>query len=268
MERNVYSPHSVSRCLCHSGHSTSCCSARLASPYLRFRCCGFPVLAAGVVNGVGHYFGYRNFQSEDASTNIVPWGILIGGEELHNNHHAYASSAKLSNRWYEFDIGWFYIRIWKSLGWRRSRRLPRPFDSKPKVAVRRGHAASRVDPSLRRAGALCPLAEEDLGGRTCQIACPAGETSRLRSRKFNRCCIVDAQQMPQQEQERLVQALEHSKVLHTIFTMREELAAAVEALDGYSRAIGPSARRLVPSCRAERHCRACRIFPGRLRGYA
>ncbi|HTE15661.1 MAG TPA: fatty acid desaturase, partial [Burkholderiales bacterium] len=75
-----------------------------------------PFLAAGVINGIGHYMGYRNFQSEDASTNVVPWGILIGGEELHNNHHAYATSAKLSNRWYEFDIGWLYIRILETLG--------------------------------------------------------------------------------------------------------------------------------------------------------
>ncbi|HQT26435.1 MAG TPA: fatty acid desaturase, partial [Burkholderiales bacterium] len=70
-----------------------------------------PFWAAGVINGVGHYFGYRNFKAEDASTNIFPLGILIGGEELHNNHHAYASSAKLSSKWYEFDIGWMYIRI-------------------------------------------------------------------------------------------------------------------------------------------------------------
>lgn len=70
-----------------------------------------PIWAAGVINGIGHFSGYRNFETEDASTNIVPWGILIGGEELHNNHHAYASSAKLSYKWWEFDIGWLYIRI-------------------------------------------------------------------------------------------------------------------------------------------------------------
>ncbi len=64
-----------------------------------------------MINGVGHYSGYRNFQTEDASTNIVPWGILIGGEELHNNHHAYGTSARLSNKWFEFDIGWLYIRV-------------------------------------------------------------------------------------------------------------------------------------------------------------
>ncbi|SEJ27780.1 stearoyl-CoA desaturase (delta-9 desaturase) [Paraburkholderia diazotrophica] len=70
-----------------------------------------PFWAAGVVNGLGHFWGYRNFNSADASTNLFPWGIIIGGEELHNNHHTYATSAKLSNKWYEFDIGWMYIRI-------------------------------------------------------------------------------------------------------------------------------------------------------------
>lgn len=70
-----------------------------------------PVNAAGIINGIGHYWGYRNFASDDASTNIIPWGIIIGGEELHNNHHAYASSARLSSRWYEFDIGWLYISV-------------------------------------------------------------------------------------------------------------------------------------------------------------
>ena len=75
-----------------------------------------PFWAAGVINGIGHYFGYRNFDVGDASKNIVPFGILIGGEELHNNHHAYATSAKLSAKWYEFDIGWMYIRILEALG--------------------------------------------------------------------------------------------------------------------------------------------------------
>jgi stearoyl-CoA desaturase (delta-9 desaturase) len=75
-----------------------------------------PFWAAGVINGVGHYFGYRNFQTDDDSTNIVPWAAWIGGEELHNNHHAYPTSAKFSLRWYEFDLGWAYIRVLQSLG--------------------------------------------------------------------------------------------------------------------------------------------------------
>jgi stearoyl-CoA desaturase (delta-9 desaturase) len=75
-----------------------------------------PFWAAGVVNGVGHYWGYRNFASPDTSTNVFPWGILIGGEELHNNHHAFGSSAKFSSKWYELDIGWLYILGLKALG--------------------------------------------------------------------------------------------------------------------------------------------------------
>ena len=75
-----------------------------------------PICAAGVINGIGHFWGYRNYETADASTNIVPWGIIIGGEELHNNHHAFASSAKLSSKPWEFDIGWAYIRILEGLG--------------------------------------------------------------------------------------------------------------------------------------------------------
>jgi Fatty-acid desaturase len=83
-----------------------------------------PFFAAGVINGVGHYGGYRNFETSDASTNIVPLGILIGGEELHNNHHAFTASAKFSSRWWEFDLGWAYIRCLQCLrlAWVKSSR--------------------------------------------------------------------------------------------------------------------------------------------------
>ena len=115
LERNIYTPHTNAGIV-----------VLLAVQLLLFGPIGLtiwavqmiwiPFFAAGIINGVGHYWGYRNFACEDASTNIVPWGILIGGEELHNNHHAYGSSAKLSNRWYEFDIGWAYIRALEVLG--------------------------------------------------------------------------------------------------------------------------------------------------------
>jgi stearoyl-CoA desaturase (delta-9 desaturase) len=75
-----------------------------------------PFFAAGIVNGVGHHTGYRNFECLDAARNLLPWGIIIGGEELHNNHHSYPTSAKLSVHWWEFDIGWFYIRTLSLLG--------------------------------------------------------------------------------------------------------------------------------------------------------
>ena len=83
-----------------------------------------PITAAGVINGIGHFWGYRNFDCEDASTNIVPWGILIGGEELHNNHHTFATSAKLSNKWYEFDIGWLYIQMMSAVGLATVKKIP------------------------------------------------------------------------------------------------------------------------------------------------
>ena len=82
-----------------------------------------PFWAAGVVNGIGHYWGYRNFASPDTSTNIVPWGFIIGGEELHNNHHAYGTSAKFSTKWWEIDVGWGYIRVFQALGLVKVRRV-------------------------------------------------------------------------------------------------------------------------------------------------
>ncbi|MFN7137062.1 MAG: fatty acid desaturase [Thermomonas sp.] len=88
-----------------------------------------PFWAAGVVNGIGHYWGYRNFEAPDASTNVSPWGLIIGGEELHNNHHTYPTSAKFSVKPFEFDIGWGYIRALEMLGWAKVRKTP------PKLAL-------------------------------------------------------------------------------------------------------------------------------------
>jgi stearoyl-CoA desaturase (delta-9 desaturase) len=84
-----------------------------------------PFFAAGIINGIGHYVGYRNFKTPDESRNIFPLGILIGGEELHNNHHSYATSPRLSSKWYEFDIGWFYIKILILLGLAKTRNVPK-----------------------------------------------------------------------------------------------------------------------------------------------
>jgi stearoyl-CoA desaturase (delta-9 desaturase) len=81
-----------------------------------------PVMATGIINGIGHYWGYRNFEAADASTNVSPWGILIGGEELHNNHHTYPTSAKFSVKPFEFDIAWGYIRAMELVGWAKVRK--------------------------------------------------------------------------------------------------------------------------------------------------
>src|ERR1035437_8575373 len=95
-----------------------------------------PITAAGIVNGIGHYWGYRNYDCADASHNIVPFGILIGGEELHNNHHTFGTSAKLSSKWYEFDIGWMYIRIFEIAGLAKVKKLaPSPKFNREKLVA-------------------------------------------------------------------------------------------------------------------------------------
>jgi stearoyl-CoA desaturase (delta-9 desaturase) len=83
-----------------------------------------PITAAGIINGIGHYWGYRNFEAPDASTNISPWGVIIGGEELHNNHHTYPTSAKFSVKPYEFDLGWVYISLMRKVGWATVKKVP------------------------------------------------------------------------------------------------------------------------------------------------
>ena len=119
-----------------------------------------PITAAGVINGIGHFWGYRNFDCEDASRNIVPWGILIGGEELHNNHHTFATSAKLSNKWYEFDIGWMYIQMMSAVGLATVKKIPpkpqlsdlRPADHNTLEAIiaNRYEIMARYSKTLRR----------------------------------------------------------------------------------------------------------------------
>ena len=122
IERNIYTPYSAKGIL-----------LMLAINLILFGIPGLtiwavqmawiPFFAAGVINGIGHYWGYRNFDCQDAARNISPWGLLIGGEELHNNHHTYPTSAKLSVKWWEFDIGWLYIRILMSLNLAKVKRV-------------------------------------------------------------------------------------------------------------------------------------------------
>ena len=182
-----------------------------------------PFLAAGVINGLGHYWGYRNFESADASTNIVPWGILIGGEELHNNHHAYATSAKLSNKWYEFDIGWVYIRILAVLKLAQVKKIA----PRVRIAVARPQCDAellqavithRYDVLARYAKALKGTWRAELRKLRSATAHRAEEF-----RKLKRWLHADAGDIPEQERSRLSEAVKSSRVLATVHTMREEL---------------------------------------------
>ena len=185
-----------------------------------------PVTAAGIINGIGHYWGYRNFACADASTNIVPWGVIIGGEELHNNHHAYGSSAKLSSRWYEFDIGWMYIRTLEMLRLATVRKVA------PQIRVDR----SKVTPDLATLQAIIThrYAVATSYAKSLKAAC-ATEIATLRARhahielpslrRVKRWLASEEHVLTETERARLADAVNNSKVLQQIYHMRQELAA-------------------------------------------
>ena len=119
-----------------------------------------PFWAAGVVNGLGHTIGYRNYKVKDASRNLIPVGLLLSGEELHNNHHKFPSSAKFSKRWFEFDMGWFYIQVLRVFGLARVKVVQNGLaDFKAKAehakeaAVARVHAATHAAKEMAHAAA-------------------------------------------------------------------------------------------------------------------
>jgi stearoyl-CoA desaturase (delta-9 desaturase) len=224
-----------------------------------------PFWAAGVINGVGHFFGYRNYDVVDASTNIVPWGILIGGEELHNNHHAFASSAKLSSKWYEFDIGWMYIRIMAALGLATVKKVaPKPRFAEPRAVdlhTVQAVLANRYDVFSRYA---------KLAKRTY-----ANEIARLRHwsprdaevlRSLKRA-LLRGQAMAGHESARLSEALKHSRALEITLAMRHELASMWERSNASKEQL---VRQLQDWCRrAEASGLAPLVdFSQRLRSYA
>ena len=183
-----------------------------------------PIFAAGIINGVGHYWGYRNFACEDASTNISPWGILIGGEELHNNHHAYGSSAKLSNRWYEFDIGWLYIRTMEVLGLANVKKVA------PKV--RWGEIKHFCDAELlhavitHRYDVLTRYAKAIRSITTQELAKVAKLGDNMPDRKqLLRWLNLDKADLKTHERDSLAQVLAGSERLKQLYQMRQELAA-------------------------------------------
>ena len=182
-----------------------------------------PFWAAGVINGVGHFWGYRNYACADASTNILPWGILIGGEELHNNHHAYATSARLSSKWYEFDIGWLYIRLLEILGQARVKKVaPRlrlaaarqtvDLDTLQAVITHRYDVMAKYMQSLRQ------IYREEVERLKASL-----DAKTLKSLK--RWLARDAETLSAQDRAAFDAALGQSSRLTLLVEMRRELAA-------------------------------------------
>ncbi|MEG0820275.1 MAG: fatty acid desaturase [Burkholderiaceae bacterium] len=188
-----------------------------------------PIHAAGVINGIGHFWGYRNFDAPDASTNILPVGFWIGGEELHNNHHTFPTSAKFSVKWYEFDIGWTYIRVLSALRLATVlRRAPVPTMAEPKGLVDsetlQAVIANRYDLLAKYARALRGTYKEEIKrlGNS-----PVVERARQLSLKRSlRLSKVD--QLPADHQMALRDLMAQSKAMATMVEMRTELAAIWE----------------------------------------
>ncbi len=181
-----------------------------------------PFWAAGVVNGIGHYWGYRNFEATDASTNLVPWGLVIGGEELHNNHHTYPTSAKFSVKRYEFDIGWAYIRLMQAVGWAKVKKTPpklrlgevRPVaDEKTLEAV----IAHRYEMMAGYARSVRRACREELAALKARQA----DASVLRAAR--RWLHRDTEKVPARAREHIALARQAHPVLDKMVSMREEL---------------------------------------------
>ncbi len=182
-----------------------------------------PFWAAGVINGIGHYWGYRNFASADTSTNIVPWGLVIGGEELHNNHHAYGSSAKFSSRWWEFDLGWAYIRLLSMLRLATVRKVA------PKLVM----TQAKPVPDLATLHAVIThrYAVATNYARSLKATC-AAEIGELRKRgidvpslrRLKAWLMSEPSALKPAERATLAKALSESKALAKIYAMREELS--------------------------------------------
>jgi stearoyl-CoA desaturase (delta-9 desaturase) len=184
-----------------------------------------PFWAAGVINGLGHWWGYRNFVTEDASTNMTPVAAWIGGEELHNNHHAYPTSAKFSIRWYEFDLGWMYIKIMEALGLATVRKTapkvkldPSKFevDAQTLQAV----IAHRFDVLAKYAKSMKSTCASEIASLRSSGHFADKRSVQAVKKWFHR----DGVDVPAEHRDELNRAFEKSHVLKTTWSMREELS--------------------------------------------
>ncbi|WP_039049852.1 DesA family fatty acid desaturase [Comamonas thiooxydans] len=184
-----------------------------------------PFWAAGVVNGVGHFWGYRNYEATDASTNLVPWGLIIGGEELHNNHHTFPTSAKFSVKPYEFDIGWVYISLMQKLGWAKVKKTPprlRMGVVKPVADELTLEAiiANRYEVMARYARGVRTAVQHELD-LLKQKQAQTSDVSLLKG--VQRWLHRDADKVPERAQSQLAQARAAHPVIDQMLVMREEL---------------------------------------------
>src|SRR5919109_197564 len=226
VERNVYTPHSIWGLWLMGALDIALFGLVPGMLILLTQIVWIPFWAAGVINGVGHFFGYRSYDVPDASTNIVPWGILIGGEELHNNHHAFAASAKLSSKWYEFDIGWMYICCLRALGLATVKKVaPKPRFAEPRAVdldTLQAVIAYRYDVLARYAKSLKQTYAHELERLRRWSPRDAEVLGSLRR------ALLRGQALAGAETHKLTEALKNSRALDITLAMRQELAALWE----------------------------------------
>lgn len=187
-----------------------------------------PITAAGIINGLGHFWGYRNYDCNDAATNLMPWGIIIGGEELHNNHHTFATSAKLSSKWYEFDIGYAYIRMMQAVGLAKIKKtIPKPRLAKNKLEADfdtlQAVIANRYDVMAKYAKSVKAAFREEVEHLKHKAELEARFLKSAR-KSMQR----EPAKLPAAQQAQLVELFQHSKALETMHQMRVELGAIWE----------------------------------------
>jgi stearoyl-CoA desaturase (delta-9 desaturase) len=225
MERNVYSRHSAKGIALMMAINLALFGP-IGLTIWAVQMAWIPVTAAGIINGIGHYWGYRNFACEDASTNVVPWGILIGGEELHNNHHAYGTSARLSNKWYEFDIGWLYIKLMSYVRLASVRKVAATvkwLPAKPLCDLDTLQAiiTHRYDVMTRYVRSTKQVYAAEITRLKASANLPHGWNLKTFRRWLNR----EPAELAASDKAELDQVLGKSERLQTVYRMRQELAA-------------------------------------------
>ncbi|GIX36080.1 MAG: fatty acid desaturase [Lysobacteraceae bacterium] len=224
-----------------------------------------PVLAAGIVNGLGHWWGYRNFETDDRATNLTPWGLLIGGEELHNNHHAFPSSARFALRRFEFDIGWAVLQALQKLGLARVRRVAPRLDIRPNLPA--------ADLDTLRALMVCrykvmtdyfryvtlPTLREE--------ASAAGRSLRSVPRRLRKALADGGHWLDQDGRERFAQWLQDHPQLAQVLDLRARLRAIHELSGRGAEAMLAALQQWCAEAEASGN-RALKEFAARLKGYA
>lgn len=262
MERHIYSSHTWAGIVLMILIDVALFGA-LGIAVLAAQMAAMPVMSAGVINGIGHWWGYRNFECKDAATNIMPWGIWFGGEELHNNHHAYPSSAKFALRRGEFDVGWMVIRMLERCGLARVRRVAPVLDH-----------VEREYLDLEGVRAIIMARLHVLRDYTRTVTLPTlaeewnqfGDARRRMWRRAKSALVREHLLLDEDARAHLDQMLARSEVLNTVHQYRERLKALWEGSSASNEALVDGFREWINE--AERSgIESLERFAQRLRGY-